>query len=312
MLWKRGKHREPQRLPGLSALGVHHDGISLVTAQCDDQGRPVIENWAFKPCIHETARTGILKELAEEYDLARRRCSTLLNLEDYRLLLMEAPPVPREEMREAVRWQLKDRIDFDPVATQIDICEFPGSPEGEDENKVFVAVARKGPLLARVGLFEAAGIDVEIVDIPEMAMRNVAALLNEGNRGVAVLALDYDSTILTLSQGVKLYMNREIQFGLNALVDEQDREMCIDRIVLEVRRSLDYFVSHFHQRPIEQLMLGPMPMEIPDIDAYFSERLGLPATLVDIATLVPWRKAIPMSFCGKCFGAFGASLRVVM
>ena len=50
-----------------------------------------------------------------------------------------------------------------------------------------------------VGAFEEAKIILDAVDIPELAQRNVAALLEDENRGLVFLRIDESGMMLTLS-----------------------------------------------------------------------------------------------------------------
>ena len=47
--------------------------------------------------------------------------------------------------------------------------------------------------------FEAAEVDLAAIDIPELAQRNIAALLEDENRGLVFLRIDESGMMLTLT-----------------------------------------------------------------------------------------------------------------
>ena len=52
-----------------------------------------------------------LERVKRDNRLASYQCSTLLRPGEYDLLMIEAPSVPRTEMKSALRWKVKDLVD---------------------------------------------------------------------------------------------------------------------------------------------------------------------------------------------------------
>src|SRR5688572_26118341 len=52
------------------------------------------------------------QKLAHELRVDRYGCSALLDPAEYQVLMVEAPNVPREELKGAIRWKIKDMIDY--------------------------------------------------------------------------------------------------------------------------------------------------------------------------------------------------------
>jgi len=70
-------------------------------------------------------------QLLKGRGLDRQQCSTLLDIGDYQLLLVDAPEVPPQELRAAVRWQIQDLIDFHIDDAVLDVFDAPpGGPAG--------------------------------------------------------------------------------------------------------------------------------------------------------------------------------------
>ena len=161
-----------------------------------------------------------LARLAQNKGLKRYRCASLLGESQYRVAQLEAPSVPPEERVQALRWRLKDMVDFPVDGASIAVADIPA--EGSRQANVFAIVAPREVIAERMALFHAARVPLEAIDIPEMAVRNVASLFEEPNRGLAFLVLNSGESLLTITYGGELYLSRRIEVSSQALA-ETDR-----------------------------------------------------------------------------------------
>ena len=107
----------------------------------------------------------------------------------YSLLLVEAADVEPAELRAALRWRIKDLIDFHIDDTVIDVFDLPGDTPRGRARMMYVVATRAAAVRARVNTVEDSHLHLSAIDIPELALRNVAALLPEDVGGVALLHL---------------------------------------------------------------------------------------------------------------------------
>jgi len=95
--------------------------------------------------------------------------SLVLNPADYRLRLLDAPNVPADELKSAVRWQIQDMLDFHADDGTVDVLQVP-HPEHVSHARQIFAVAAKNSLLAEEAVLATnAGLDLTIIDIMETA-----------------------------------------------------------------------------------------------------------------------------------------------
>jgi MSHA biogenesis protein MshI len=181
--------------------------------------------------------------------------SSVLDASDYQLVQVESPDVLPAELKAAVRWRLKDVIDFPVEDAVIDVFDMP-EPARRTGARMMYAVAAKPQAVARraAGLAAAAG-RFDVIDIPELALRNIAALLPEAADGLILLWLEGESAQLLVIKQTTLYVTRHVQFG--GEVAEADGLPNVDAIALEVQRSMDYFESHYDQAPLRHLIIAP-------------------------------------------------------
>src|ERR671915_2525186 len=119
-----------------------------------------------------------LERVAREFNVKRFRCTTLLKPAEYNILLVEAPAVKPEELKAAVRWRIKDMLDYHVDDATIDVLDVP-VPAGpvQRAHYMYTVAARNDTVRATIDRFTAAGVPLSVIDIPDTAQRNVAALL---------------------------------------------------------------------------------------------------------------------------------------
>ncbi|MBP9800751.1 MAG: hypothetical protein KBD39_11630, partial [Sterolibacterium sp.] len=69
--------------------------------------------------------TAILAYQAKALELKSCSCTLLLNPGQYQMLQIELPAVPDEEVKDAVRWSIKDMVDFPAELMSLDVAEIP-------------------------------------------------------------------------------------------------------------------------------------------------------------------------------------------
>lgn len=214
--------------------------------------------------------------------IGRGACTTLLYHGQYQLLLTEAPAVPEEELRHALRWRVKDMVDFPVEQAGIDYLPVPAVGGGSRGAQLYVVAASHGVLRPMVQLFQEARIGLQVIDIPELAQRNVAALFEEPNRGLAMLAFDEDGGRLTFTYGGELYVTRHIDVGAAELAKADDSPGGLfERVLLDVQRTLDNVDRNYSAVTITRLLVVPVPGAAGFVD-YLKANLYQPVEAADL------------------------------
>jgi len=264
-------------------------------------------------CEFQTVQAGeeakTLTQLASQHGLKRARCTTVLGEGDYQLLLTEAPDVGADELKQALRWKIKDLIDFHINDATLDVFDLPGAAPGAKAREMYTVAARNESIQQRVDLLTGAGIGLEVIDIPELAQRNLAALLPEDTAGVAMLSLQEKSGLITITRQGFLYLSRSLNLGHESLQSAADPAKYFDHIALEVQRSLDYFESHFREAPIRHLVLAPLAEPVPDFMEYLSANLNVTVDSMDLAALLDSNVELTPALQARCLTTIGAALR---
>lgn len=273
-------------------------------------GRPEVNLCLLEPI--SAADPDALMKFAKDLRMGQYRCLTLLNLSEYQVLPVEALNVPPEELKTAVRWKIKDLLDYHIDDAAIDVLRIP-SDKGAMSHHGMYAIATRNEVIRRcVTLFEEANVLLSAIDIPEMAQRNIAALLEEPGVGMALLSFDEEGGLLTVTCDTELYLSRHIEAPLSQLLQEdaEQRQRYLDRIVMELQRSFDYFERQFHDINLKKLMMAPLPLSI-GLEGYLARKLQMTVETVDLQQLFDFSKvSLQQDQLSRCFLTLGAALRL--
>jgi MSHA biogenesis protein MshI len=305
--FKRAKKSE-----GWLVIAFLSDGIAAASVKCAAASKPVVEWSAFYP--GPSAPTAeALEKAGKDLRAASYQCATILAGGEYQLLSVDAPNVPPEELKTAIRWRLKDMLDFHIDDATIDVADMPVDKNAAvPTHNMFAVAARNSVIEQRQNLFAAAKIPLSVIDIPEMAQRNVSALLAPEGRGLAMLSFGVDGGLLTVTFNGELYLSRRIDVALAQLLepDHDRKHASFDKITLELQRSLDHFDRQFHFINVSKLVLAPTGAS--GLDEYLSSNLYMPVESMDLGDVLDLGKTPNLADAAqqqRFFLILGAALR---
>lgn len=279
-----GLFKKDKKLAGWLAVVVADEGTRAAHITRSADHAPVVEWVASFPLI-KTAGDKPLERLLKEAHADRYNCTTLLAPSEYQLLSVEAPAVPAEELKTAIRWRLKDMLDFHVDDATIDVFDVPTDKDAPVRSRSMYAVAARNQVIQkRQELFESAKLGLKAIDIPDLAQRNISTLLEPPGRGLAMLSFDEHGGLLTVTYKGELFLSRRIDVTLTQLSDAsgEHKTGLYDKITLELQRSLDHFDRQYHFITLSKLLLAPMREENAPLQAYLAENLYTPVDSFDL------------------------------
>lgn len=299
-LLKRGGARQPGWLAiALQAGEIHFaHGIGGEPGQC-----------AIKRCGRQSFDgEKSLERVAKELGFGAHQCLAVLQPNEYQILLVEAPNVPALELKTAVRWRIKDMIDYHVQDATIDVLDIPAEQGPGRAHSMYAVASRNEIIQACIQRFSEAHIPLSVIDIRETAQRNIAALVEPAERGVALLYVDRDHALLTVNFRGELYLARRIDVGLDDLASNEGD--ALNRLLLELQRSFDHLDRQFRLAAPAKLVLAPTPSET-GVRGHLSQNLDLPIEelrLADVLELDPGLSLEDES-AWRLFHVLGAALR---
>lgn len=242
---------------GLFAVGLSAHGVYLAKVEFAGVMPRVVR------CeYHETGKVSAaaLEQLRREAYVGDYAFTTLLAPGEYQMLLVETPNVPAGELKAAIRWKIKDGLSYHVDDATVDILQIPASSQyGSERPATMYAIAAPNVTIQqRIALFEQAKIELKVIDIPEMAQRNISALFEQKEHAQALLAFDDSGGLLTFTADGELCWSRRIEISAGQLQDanEKLREQYRDRVRQELQRSLDYFDRQFNHLQVSSVLVS--------------------------------------------------------
>lgn len=293
---------------GWMAVCLHPERVDLAHVVRRRDGRPEVK--ALESYRREKSAADTLAALRRQHGLGGFRCVTALLDGEYRMLQVDAPEVPAAELREAVRWRIKDMIDFAPDAATLDVAALPAARPGAASTGLFVFAAKNEVVRGRMEVFDRAKIPLAAIDVPEMALRNVAALWAGPGRAAALLAFDEGGGLLVIAAGGELYAARRIDLGGAQLADAERSQAHFERIGLELQRSFDFYDRQFGAQPLARLAVAAP--QAAGLVEYLAANLYVPVEAADLAGVMDF-PAVPelrdTQRQAQCLLAIGLALR---
>lgn len=307
-----GFFRKTRKVSGLLAIGFDGGGVCVARVSRVPDAKPMVELASAFPC-KQPVTPEALDKIGREAQAILYQCSTLLGGREYQMLAVEAPNVQPEELKAAVRWRLKDMLDFHVDDATIDVLDIPADKNATVRaNSMFAVAARNAVIEARQHLFTNAKINLSVIEIPETAQRNISAMLEPEGRGLAMLSFNEEGGLLTVTFNAELYLSRRIDVTLEQVLeaDADRRNQSFDKITLELQRSLDHFDRQFHYVTVSKLVLAPLISSA--LHDYLSSNLYMPVDALNLATLFDLSKVADLQGLAeqqRHFLTLGAALR---
>jgi MSHA biogenesis protein MshI len=307
-------------LLGWLTKSAHVSGLLAVTIEPEElkfahvryvRDRPRATRWWSVPSA-DSGQADALQRSAKENGFSRSTVTTLLEPADYQILLVEPPKVPADELRAAIRWKIKDLLEYHIDDATVDVFEVRDDKEGGAQAKAMYAVATPNEVVQkRIGLFEQARLPLKVVDIPEMAQRNIAALFESPDRATAMLAFSSWGGLLTISFRGELLLARRLEVTSVQLGQREHGDHYRERVATEITRSLDIYERQRLSVGVGELLLAPLPQDA-GLEEFLRSRLYVQVASADLPKV--------MDFAGdnepsiedqwQYFHLFGAALRV--
>jgi MSHA biogenesis protein MshI len=250
---------------GTLALTIDENSVRYAFATSADGAAPRLAAWGIEERGHQT-RSTFLKRVKAALPAAGRVIA-VLSPADYQIVQIDAPNVPADELRGAVRWRASEFFDGSPHDYALDVLTVPGAAGAAA--KVIVVAARNDVLRARILDGDALGAAVSIIDVGETTERNLlhAILKREGESrpgAAAALIADAGRALVIITVQGELHFFRRFEFNADllavpaseaqpAMVGGGEVAESASRSLMQLQRSLDLWDDSYPHLPLATL-----------------------------------------------------------
>lgn len=277
--------------PSIKSEGPTSELVNAVNESHDQANIPqwTIAAWGEIPYTENDVNE--VKKLINTLNLKHYHCTSILGLFETQLFEIEKPPVTKEEMATAVRWKVKEMVEMPLEEMVIDTFEIvPPSSITSYANRapqIYVTVANKNTINDSFKKYSQVGIPLEVIDIDELAQRNIANLFEDEKKGFVLLSFTEEGGLLTISYQNELYFYRRLDISLDQLLELKDadydrRYKVLDRITTELQRSLDKVERQYSFISLNKIYISPLPAEI-GLENYLHSNLYITTETLDLS-----------------------------
>ena len=298
------KTRKARVAAALIGIECGPQGIALAQVERREDGSPLLQRCAFR-AVPPAEQEAALKALVQEHGLQDMPVNLLLHPADYQAHLLDAPEVAADELRDALRWKVRELVGNSLTDYVVDGFNLPEDAYRGRARRSFCAVLDKARMQAGERLVRQAGLRLQSIDITEMAFRNLGLLAGAEGINLGLLRLRSSEGLICIQNGSELYMSRRIEQGLDQAGED------FANVILEVQRSLDYYEGQLGKGYIARLLLLPMKRLGEPTLAALSSGLAVHVLPLRLAELFPGQPAAELDDAAQafCIGAVGAALR---
>jgi MSHA biogenesis protein MshI len=309
-----------RKLPSKGVVGISYlpQGIAVAVSNYVDNNRLRFSHCELISTVNDSDHPGLLRDLVDQYKLEEYDCHLVLTTDNYHRVNIEAPAVAENEMYEAIRWKINDLFDFPIDKAVVDYFSVPVSMRATSSNMLEVVASPRELIQKLADKTTQAGLQLKVIDIQETVLRNLAVLLPENQRGVAVLMLHESSGIILIEKEGTIYLFRKFDIGYRDLELEQASDNSGDdsqssaeqnNLALEIQRSLDYVESYYGIPPISGLAVIPLAKNTQALLNILNDNLGITARIMDLSAIVDCDILLDDETQSWCAPVIGATLR---
>lgn len=263
------------------------------------------QNWAvlrtprgveksYHPNEGEEGFEGLAEWLKEE-QLTELPVIACLDVGKYDLHLIEAPPVPEEELSDALSFRIAELTGGSAEGKILQAFPLPGNIYQGRMSMAYAAITDHDYIKELVGFCRHNGLHLKHISINELSVLNLLAHTEQPNN-VAVLRLEAHSGIVYIYRNGAFYFARQISLGTEDLNQPKDTEADdgsgltiapvnnrLDVLALELQRSMDYFESQLGLGAVDQLwVMRPDYADITETLLDLEEYLNTPVAALSL------------------------------
>jgi MSHA biogenesis protein MshI len=255
----------------------------------------------------------------------------MLRPEQYQFLQIDAPAVPDEELRSAIRYQVQGMLNTDVGDVTLDVMRLGDGQQQNEAGQLFVVAAGNAVMREALALSDAMDWNVDVIDVQETAQRDLQSALVErdgqaGAGNAAMVLSDGSPAVLTISVNNELFYTQRFELPEGFLVASRERESdapsesansvtffapvddLIPSFLAEVQSALDIWSRSWASIPLDGMSIyaGERTEEL---STWFGEQLGQTVLPMDVSDAFPEFKDGIDSGTAQCLPLLGALVR---
>lgn len=225
----------------------------------------------------------VLSGMVKKYGLQSIPTSWLLLPEDYQLFLIESLPVAADEFHDALNWRVKSLLNYPIEEAVLDYFKLPAKKKSSENFMVVAVAARMNQLIKTIDMFKKTDLCLTTIDIPELAMRNLTAPIENDEKSTAFIYFFEKIAILNITCQQTLYFTRR----LNLPNESEPIAKNYEQVCLDILRYFDYFQSQWRYPSPGRIFVASEKKDTAGIAKILSENLSFSVEPFPLNSILP-------------------------
>ncbi|MBU4304288.1 MAG: type IV pilus assembly protein PilM [Candidatus Omnitrophica bacterium] len=247
-----------------------------------------------------------LKSALTQLHVRISNVNTIISAPSLTVKNLSLPAMPDEELRESVKWEMEQNVNFAIDAATVDFLISGESVRAGARNlELEVVAGLTEEIKNHMNIYLPRQLKIASINIPAFCLWNVFQKSNQWKENDTIALLDIGSRItrINIFSNNILRFTREIFFGGETITDTLVKEAAISlneaeeaktryglsdtavyseiirqalkQLVAQIDRSFAYYKAQFHIERIDRLILYGGTAKLINIDKFLNEELGI-------------------------------------
>ncbi|OGT37839.1 MAG: hypothetical protein A3F12_02050 [Gammaproteobacteria bacterium RIFCSPHIGHO2_12_FULL_38_14] len=279
--------RKEKTLPGLCSIYLLPNKC-IVTHALTDRETPTITLLEIVPYQFDSLGA-VLSSVINKNKLDNVVCTWALHSGYYQLFLLDPPAIAETEMSFALRWQIKELINFKAEEAAIEYFAVPAVLEAK--KKIYVAAAKMQELQKIADIICDAGLKLKYIDIAELCLRNINALYGDDQCYLGLLAFDCNAIEFIITHEKNLLLSRRLSFPDTMDLAKLSAEW-LNELTTEIKNSFSYCKSQQQKELPAKLLVSTANVEL---IAQFNQLLQIETELLEMHKKINFEFMLPQN-----------------
>lgn len=295
------------------AIEISENGFAIVEVAKED-AHLIVKTCQFIQNTNVKIRADLIAELITRRDVNTNICSLILGLNDYKLLLAEAPPIPLEDLRVLMPAKVKDSLPWELQDGTNDVFKLPDDAFRGRKKSVYIASAKTNMIRERIDLLHKINIKPKVVGITELTMLGFEEMIKDKNvdSSYGLLTLTDSEGVVNMMHDGTIYLTRRLHIALSDLQNKElDKRNFFDQIILEIQRSIDFYESQMGKGGVKNIYILPTSQDISSGFDYIIENISTNITKLNPYEKLKGTSEISTKDKAYCVNCLGEAIRII-
>ncbi|HHL39365.1 MAG TPA: type IV pilus assembly protein PilM [Deltaproteobacteria bacterium] len=257
--------------------------------------------------------TNTVKELLKEHSIKVKDAVSSLTGHSVIIKKVSLPAMSEEDLAESIQWEAEQYIPFPMSEVNIDFQILGEDEEGKGQMDVMLVAVKKDVINDYTNVLKEAGLNPVVIDVDSFALENMMEInyTIAPNENVVMVNIGASITSISVMMGGVTGFTRSVPNGGNQFTEEIQRQLNVSfkdaetlkkggvvegvdttdldeaiesvstNVVLEVRRSIDFFLSGSPGAFINKIYLSGGGSKVKGLKEMMQDSTGIPVETAD-------------------------------